>query len=102
MTPKPLKPGPPLVADSVPEAAQGTRQADQMRGRAAAQTAAVTPLLHNYREARALLGGVPTSTFAYWIAQGLLTPVRIGPRRCFIRHEDIVRLTQGADLPRGA
>ena len=50
------------------------------------------PLLHNYAEARALLGGVPISTFSLWIAQGLLIPVRIGPRRSFIRHSDILAL----------
>lgn len=59
------------------------------------------PLLHPYPEARAMLGGVPPSTFAMWIAEGLLTPVRIGPRRCFIKHEDILRLAQGASLPKG-
>ena len=60
------------------------------------------PLLHSYKEARALLGGIPESTFALWIAQGLVEPVRIGPRRCFVKHEDVVRLAQGASSPKGA
>ena len=62
----------------------------------------VAPLLHNYREARRLLGNVPVPTFAMWIAKGLIVPVRIGPRRCFIRHEDVVRLAQGDTFPKGA
>jgi len=70
-------------------------QADQACGTQA-------PLLYNYAEARKMLGGVPVSTFAMWIAQGLVEPVRIGPRRCFIRHEDVVRLAQGVTLPKGA
>jgi hypothetical protein len=56
--------------------------------------AVVAPLLHSYLEARKLLGNVPEATFALWISKGLLVPVRIGPRRCFIRHEDVVRLAQ--------
>jgi hypothetical protein len=52
------------------------------------------PLLHSYPEARALLGGIPQSTFAMWIAQGIIVPVKIGPRRAFIRHSDILRLSQ--------
>lgn len=52
-------------------------------------------MLYSYAEARAWLGGVPQSTFAKWIHDGLLVPVKIGPRRCFIRHEDLVRLARG-------
>lgn len=59
---------------------------------------ASTRLLYSYSEARELLGGVPVSTFAGWIAAGLLKPVRIGPRRCFIRHEDLVALSDGINL----
>ena len=55
-------------------------------------------LLYSYAEARHLLGGVPVSTFALWIADGLVVPVRIGPRRCFIRHEDLLRLASGQPL----
>jgi len=49
-------------------------------------------LLYSYAEARRLIGNVPQSTFALWIADGLVTPVRIGPRRCFIKREDLMRL----------
>lgn len=55
-------------------------------------------LLFSYVEARELLGGVPQSTFALWLRKGILTPVKIGPRRCFIRRDDIVRLASGPDL----
>lgn len=48
--------------------------------------------LFSYAEARELLGNVPGSTWAKWIADGLVKPVRIGPRRCFIRREDLARL----------
>lgn len=65
-----------------------TIQADQARGTQAR-------LLYSYQEARQLLGGVPLSTFALWIAKGLVEPVRIGPRRCFIKHEDLIRLASG-------
>lgn len=58
----------------------------------------VKKLLYSYPEARMMLGDVPQSTFALWIAKGILTPVKIGPRRCFIRHADLVRLVSGADL----
>jgi hypothetical protein len=64
--------------------------------------AAVPPLLHSYAEARAMLGGVPASTFDLWIAQGLVEPVRIGRRRRFIKHEDVVRLALGNPTPKGA
>jgi len=60
-----------------------TLQADQAR------------LLYSYQEARELLGGVPVSTFALWIAKGLVHPVKIGPRRCFIKREDLLRLANG-------
>lgn len=53
-------------------------------------------LIYNYAETRQLLGGVPVSTFAQWISEGLVRPVRIGPRRCFVRHEDLVRLAGGS------
>jgi predicted site-specific integrase-resolvase len=70
---------------------------------AAAQPTAETPrLLYSYKEAREKLGGVPESTFSLWIAQGLIEPVRIGPRRCFVKHEDVVRLAQGNPAPKGA
>jgi hypothetical protein len=69
-------------------------QADQDRGTQAR-------LLHSYSEARQILGDVPVSTWSMWIAQGLVVPVRIGPRRCFIRHEDVVKLAQGVTLPKG-
>lgn len=49
-------------------------------------------LLYSYSEARVILGGVPKSTFALWIKQGLIQPVRIGPRRCFVRRADLERL----------
>ena len=49
-------------------------------------------LLYSYPEARKLLGDVPVSTFAGWIAAGLINPVRIGPRRCFVSHQDLVQL----------
>ena len=68
----------------------------------AAPDPAESRLLHSYQEARELLGGVPRSTFALWIAQGLLSPVRIGPRRCFVRHADLLRLAQGGACERGA
>lgn len=57
-------------------------------------------LLYGYKEARQLLGGVPQSTFAMWIAIGLVQPVRIGPRRSFIKHDDLMRLSSGAALPK--
>jgi hypothetical protein len=50
--------------------------------------------LYSFAQARELLGGVSDPTFRRWIAQRLLIPVRIGPRRSFIRHEDIVRLSE--------
>ena len=53
---------------------------------------AMPRMLYSYPEARKELGGVPESTFAVWIANGWITPVRIGPRRCFIRYEDLQRL----------
>ena len=62
-----------------------TLAADQERG-------AHARMLYSYPEARQLLGGIPESTFAVWIANGWITPVRIGPRRCFIRYEDLQRL----------
>ena len=52
-------------------------------------------LLFSYSESRELLGRVPVSTFAKWIADDLVRPVRIGPRRCFIRLEDILNLAGG-------
>lgn len=57
-------------------------------------------LLYSYAEARELLGGVPLSTFALWIAKGIIEPVKIGPRRCFVRYEDILRLAGGYTLPK--
>lgn len=60
--------------------------------------AAPTRLLYNYADAREQLGGVPPSTFALWISKGLIVPVKIGPRRSFIRHEDLVRLASGEAL----
>ena len=63
-------------------------EADQARG-------AQARLLYSYTEAREQLGGVPQSTWSMWIAQGLVVPVRIGPRRCFVKREDLVRLAQG-------
>lgn len=54
-----------------------------------------TRLLHSYAEARAVLGDVPVSTFALWIRQGLVHPIKIGPRRCFISHEELLRLASG-------
>ena len=72
-------------------------QTNTPRGQALSVT---TRLLYNYSEARELLGGVPVSTFALWIAQGLIVPVRIGPRRCFIKHDDLMKLAQGAALPK--
>ena len=59
------------------------RQADQAR------------LLYSYAEARALLGGVAVSTFAMWVASGIVHPVKIGPRRCFITHDELMRLVGG-------
>ncbi|WP_285576040.1 hypothetical protein [Geothrix limicola] len=71
-----------------------TLKAEQARGTQAR-------LLYSYQEAREQLGGVPVSTFALWIAKGLIEPVRIGPRRCFIRHEDLIRLASGeVELPK--
>ena len=52
-------------------------------------------LLYSYSEARELLGGVPISTFALWVATGLVHPVRIGPRRCFITRDELARLAKG-------
>ena len=63
-------------------------EADQARG-------AQARLLYSYAEARELLGGVPVSTFSMWIAQGLIVPVRVGPRRCFVKCEDLMRLADG-------
>lgn len=60
-----------------------------------AALSATPRLLYSYTEARELLGGVPVSTFALWIATGLVVPVKIGPRRCFIRHADLARLASG-------
>jgi len=58
-------------------------------------------LLYSYQEARELLGGLPVSTFALWIAKGFVEPVRIGPRRCFIKHADLIRLANGEmELPK--
>ena len=59
-------------------------------------------VLYSYAQARAMLGGVPVSTWSWWISHGLVKPVRIGARRCFIRHEDVVMLAQGIALPKGA
>lgn len=56
---------------------------------------APSQLLYNYAEARKMLGGVPVSTFALWVHKGLIQPVRIGPRRCFVRHSDLVALASG-------
>lgn len=77
------------------EAGTNILQADQNSG-------TQKRLLYSYSEARALLGGVPESTFAMWVAGGLVTPVKIGPRRCFIRHDDLMALAQGAALPKVA
>jgi len=52
-------------------------------------------MLYSYVEARKELGDVPVSTFAKWVHDGLVVPVKIGPRRCFIRHEDLIRLAAG-------
>jgi len=52
--------------------------------------------LVNYTDARKELGNVPVSTFLSWIRAGLLTPVKIGPRRSFIRRSDIDRLMQAS------
>jgi len=52
-------------------------------------------LLYSYAEARKKLGNVPVSTFALWIANGLLHPVRIGPRRSFIKHDELMALAGG-------
>ena len=68
-------------------------QTDQGRG-------SQSQLLYSYREARRLLGGIPESTFAQWAAKGLFTPVKIGPRRAFVAHDDLVRLSRGAALPK--
>jgi hypothetical protein len=57
---------------------------------------AVPPLLYSYKEARAMMGGVSESTWTLWVAQGLITPVCIGPRKRFVKYEDLVRLAQGA------
>lgn len=60
-------------------------------------------LLYSYQESRELLGGVPQSTFALWISTGILTPVKIGPRRAFIRYDDLVRLASGeAESPKAS
>ena len=64
--------------------------------------AELAKLLYSYTEAREALGGVPKSTFALWIREGILTPVRIGPRRCFIRHDDLVRVAAGVELPKAS
>lgn len=53
---------------------------------------AQTRLLYSYIEARHLLGNVPQSTFALWIAKGLFHPVRIGPRRSFIRRDELLQV----------
>ena len=68
-------------------------QVDQDRGNQ-------SQLLYSYQEARRLLGDVPESTFALWIRNGLFTPIKIGPRRSFVAYEDLVRLAQGAALPK--
>lgn len=65
-----------------------TLQADQAAGNHAR-------LLYSYAEARALLGGVAVSTFAMWVASGIVHPVKIGPRRCFITHDELMRLVGG-------
>lgn len=57
-------------------------------------------LLYSYKETRELLGGVPQSTFAMWIAKGIVVPVTIGPRRCLIKREDILALAQGITMPK--
>ena len=56
--------------------------------------------LYSYRETRAMLGGVPESTFKVWLTQGLLIPVSIGDRRKFIRHGDIMRLIESGKARR--
>lgn len=61
-----------------------------------------TKKLHSYAAVRKECGDVPASTFATWVAKGYVTPIRIGPRRCFITDADLVRLkTQGTpDVPK--
>jgi len=61
-------------------------------------------LLYSYEESREMLGGVPESTFALWIAKGFLKPVSIGPRRAFIRYEDLVRIANEGtpNIPKAA
>lgn len=54
----------------------------------------LSPLL-SYTACRKAVGDVPRSTFDSWIAAGILVPVAIGPRRKFIRREDLERLIQG-------
>ena len=56
--------------------------------------------LFGYAEARELLGEVPTSTFALWVARGLVLTVKIGPRRSFVPRAEIVRLASGIELPK--
>ena len=51
-------------------------------------------LLYSYTEGRQLLGGVPISTWNFWIAIGVFKPIRIGPRRSFIAQEDLARLAR--------
>lgn len=57
-------------------------------------------LIHSYAQCRELLGGVPSRTFELWIANGLIKPVRIGARRSFVRHEDLIALIESASLPK--
>lgn len=59
-----------------------------------------TKPLFSYHEARELLGDVPQSTFAWWIAKGLVQTVKIGPRRSFVPRAEIVRLASGIELPK--
>ncbi len=58
--------------------------------------------LFSYAEARAMLGDVPVSTFAWWVSHGLVKTVKIGPRRSFIPRAEIVRLASGVELPKAS
>lgn len=53
----------------------------------------VEKLLHDFDEARSILGDVPASTFRLWIAQGLIQPLKIG-RKPYFRHADLVALVE--------
>lgn len=75
-----------------PEPEVAEAEEEPVHGEDACREVVQPRLLYPYKEARQLLGDVAVSTFAGWIASGLLKPVRIGPRRAFIKHEDIVRL----------